>query len=125
MPTDLDPLRHNGVDAGSRGVHGLLHGRSLHPDSTAAGVQTIDPVLWRHIEVEDHERHPLGDADIDVCVGGRRSECRDVVKQIDAEESAGPGRDHSDQLLGAGAGSIALPRTPIPPALETAVTSGG
>ena len=77
-----------------RRVHRLLDGCGLHPDSTAAGVQTIDPLLRRHIEVEDHEPHALGDADIDVLVGGRRSERRGVVKEIDAEEASGPGRDH-------------------------------
>ena len=98
----LRSLRNDRIDAGMSRVHRLRRGCGLHPDATAAVVQTIDPTLGRHIEVKDHERHALGDADIDVLIGGRRPERRGVVEKVDAEGLARAGRYHLYELSGAG-----------------------
>jgi hypothetical protein len=96
----LRSLRNDRIDAGMSRVHRLRHGCGLHPDATAGGVETIHPLLRRHVEVKDHERHALGDADIDVLIGRRRPERRRVVEKIDAEGPARAGRYHSYELLG-------------------------
>ena len=102
VSASLPALRDDGVDARSRGLHGLFDGGRLLPDAATRGVQRVHPRPRRNVHVEHDQLHAFRHADIDMGVGRGRTKRRGVMQQIDAEEALRPFRNHADERLRAG-----------------------